>query len=122
MISRKILVNLKLACVCAFSTHALCNSFCKYVIALIHIIRKAVIWSVVKNMPGYIHHVEWCVSDLKNQVNKLISHFGFQIVGQRLRHVQPCWKIQQVLVQSGDTLFLLTEKTRQESCISCMYF
>ena len=74
-----------------------------------------------RDMPGYIHHVEWCVKDIKNQVNKLISHFGFHIVGQRIRHVQPCWKVQQVLVQSGDTLFLLTEKTREESCNSCMY-
>ena len=82
---------------------------------------KAVIWSVVKNMPGYIHHVEWCVKDLKRQVNKLISHFGFRIVSQRLRHVQPCWQIQQILVQSGDTLFLLTEKTRDESCNLCKY-
>ena len=71
-----------------------------------------VISSVVSKMPGYIHHVEWCVKDIHSQVNKLITQFGFQIVGHRIRHIPPKWQIRQIIVQSGATVFILTEKSR----------
>ena len=71
-----------------------------------------VISSVVSKMPGYIHHVEWCVKDIHGQVNKLITQFGFQIVGHRIRHIPPKWQVHQIIVQSGATVFILTEKSR----------
>jgi hypothetical protein len=66
-------------------------------------------------MPGYIHHVEWCVSDLKAQVTSLVSHYGFNIIGRRFVQVQPCWNVEQVIVQSGATVFVLTQKLRRTS-------
>ena len=72
-------------------------------------------------MPGYIHHIEWCVSDLQNQVQKLVSQYGFQPIGQRIRKVQNIldvkthWVVQQVAVQSGDTIFIITQKSRTSS-------
>ena len=71
-------------------------------------------------MPGYIHHIEWCVNDVNAQVNKLITQYGFQIIGHRLRHIQPSWKVYQIIVQSGATVFILTEKSSDVSS-SCMY-
>ena len=62
-------------------------------------------------MPGYIHHVEWCVSDLKGQVQALVSSFGFQPVAQRSRKVQD-FVVEQIIVKSGSTVFLLTQKSR----------
>ena len=61
-------------------------------------------------MPGYIHHVEWCVSDLQSQVKKLVSQYGFQPIGQRIRKMENTldlktyWTVQQVAVKSGDTI------------------
>ena len=72
-------------------------------------------------MPGYIHHIEWCVSDLQNQVQKLVSQYGFQPIGQRIRKVQNIldvkthWVVQQIAVQSGDTIFIITQKSRTSS-------
>ena len=72
-------------------------------------------------MPGYIHHIEWCVSDLQNQVQKLVSQYGFQPIGQRIRKIQNIldvkthWVVQQVAVQSGDTIFIITQKSRTSS-------
>lgn len=72
-------------------------------------------------MPGYIHHVEWCVSDLQNQVQKLVSQYGFQPIGKRIRKIQNIldvkthWVVQQVAVQSGDTIFIITQKSRTSS-------
>ena len=72
-------------------------------------------------MPGYIHHIEWCVSDLQNQVQNLVSQYGFQPIGQRIRKVQNIldvkthWVVQQVAVQSGDTIFIITQKSRTSS-------
>ena len=63
-------------------------------------------------MPGYIHHVEWCVSDLYGQVQVLVSHYGFEPVAQRLRKIQDDFVVEQIFVQSGATRFMLTQKTR----------
>jgi len=73
-------------------------------------------------MPGYIHHVEWCVSDLQSQVKKLVSQYGFQPIGQRIRKIENAldlktyWTVQQVAVKSGDTIFIITQKSRTPSC------
>ena len=75
---------------------------------------KIVSWLLV--MPGYIHHIEWCVSDLQTQVQKLVSQYGFQPIGQRIRKIQNThWVVQQVAVQSGDTIFIITQKSRTSS-------
>ena len=66
-------------------------------------------------MPGYIHHIEWCVSDLKSQVKSLVSQYGFQPIRQRVRKMHPNWIVQQVAVQSGDTIFVITQKSRTSS-------
>lgn len=65
-------------------------------------------------MPGYIHHVEWCISDLQHQLKTLVTHFGFRPIGQRTRKVKNAVKIQQVAVQSGKTIFVLTQKRAKE--------
>ena len=73
-------------------------------------------------MPGYIHHVEWCVSDLKSQVKKLVSQYGFEPISQRTRKIENAfdlktqWIVQQVAVKSGDTIFIITQKSRTPSC------
>ena len=73
-------------------------------------------------MPGYIHHIEWCVSDLRNQVQKLVSQYGFQPIGHRIRRKETnfglkkkYWIVEQVVVQSGDTIFIITQKSRTSS-------
>jgi len=78
--------------------------------------------SWLKVMPGYIHHIEWCVSDLRNQVQKLVSQYGFQPIGHRIRRIETgfglkkkCWIVEQVIVQSGDTIFIITQKSRTSS-------
>ena len=63
-------------------------------------------------MPGYIHHVEWCVSDLQTQVQVLVSHYGFEPIAKRVRKIDEKWLAEQILVQSGATVFLLTQKSR----------
>ena len=63
-------------------------------------------------MPGSIHHIEWCVSDISYQVRNLVSNFGFNPIGQRTRKINSIWKVQQILVKSGETVFLITQKSR----------
>ena len=62
-------------------------------------------------MPGYIAHVEWCVSDLYDQIQTLVSSFGFEVVAQRVRRIQDDF-IEQIIVQSGATRFMLTQKSK----------
>ena len=66
-------------------------------------------------MPGYIHHIEWCVSDLKSQVQVLVSHYGFEPIAKRVRKIRENVVVEQVIVQSGATVFLLTQKSRTDS-------
>ena len=61
-------------------------------------------------MPGYIHHIEWCVSDLQNQVQKLVSQYGFQPIGQRIRKVQ---NILDKAIQTGLPMIALFPYTNQ---------
>lgn len=63
-------------------------------------------------MPGYIHHVEWCVTDLKRQVTSLVEHYGFVPIGQRL---SKDFQVQQVAVKSGATVFILTQKLADDA-------
>ena len=63
-------------------------------------------------MPGSIHHIEWCVSDLQSQVRSLVTQYGFKPIGQRIRKLGSDWIVRQVLVKSGDTVFMLTQKSR----------
>ena len=64
------------------------------------------------DMPGSIHHIEWCVSDLQSQVRSLVTQYGFKPIGQRIRKLGSDWIVRQVLVKSGDTVFMLTQKSR----------
>lgn len=56
-------------------------------------------------MPGHIHHVEWCVSDLDTTKAKLTECYGFNVEAQRSVASVPF----QVALRSGATWFLLTQ-------------
>ena len=47
-------------------------------------------------------------------VKKMITHYGFGIVGIRKRKVMPCWKVIQIMIKSGDTIFILTQKNKED--------
>jgi len=34
-------------------------------------------------MPGYVHHIQWCVKDVKDVVERLVKQFGFSRVAHR---------------------------------------
>ncbi|XP_059078323.1 4-hydroxyphenylpyruvate dioxygenase-like protein [Tigriopus californicus] len=63
-------------------------------------------------MPGHIHHVEWCVSDLTTTKDKLTESYGFTAEAQRKVNGVPF----QVALRSGATWFLLTQfrNTKEE--------
>lgn len=52
-------------------------------------------------MPGYVHHIQWCVNSAEDVVERLINQFGFSEVASRGR--------EEVLVQSGHTRFLISQ-------------
>lgn len=64
-------------------------------------------------MPGYIHHIEWCVSDLDGLSDQLVNQYGFQeISGRKTRSEtgSDSFLIRQKVLKSGLTVFILTEK------------
>ena len=64
-------------------------------------------------MPGYIHHIEWCVSDLDGLSDQLVNQYGFQeISGRKTRSEtgSDSFLIRQKVLKSGLTVFILTDK------------
>ena len=64
-------------------------------------------------MPGYIHHIEWCVSDLDGLSDQLINQFGFREISGRKTRTDSgpdSFLVRQKVLKSGLTVFLLTEK------------
>jgi len=55
-------------------------------------------------MPGSIHHVQWCVSDLDRTCDKLTSSYGFRATFERTD------RNREVLVEQGSVRFLITER------------
>ena len=65
-------------------------------------------------MPGYIHHIEWCVSDLDGLSDQLINQFGFREISGRKTRTDSgpdSFLVRQKVLKSGLTVFLLTEKS-----------
>ena len=60
----------------------------------------------MSDMPGYIHHIEWSVSDLESISDRLINSFGFSKFAQRKCGASGA---RQVVVKSGKTVFVLTK-------------
>ncbi len=64
-------------------------------------------------MPGHIHHIEWCVSELEELSDQLISQFGFKLISGRETETSEspnCFVVRQRVLKSGYTVFILTEK------------
>ena len=51
-------------------------------------------------MPGYIHHVQWSVSDLANISSQVRLQYGLRAVARRER---------EIVLQSGSVVFLLSQ-------------
>ena len=60
-------------------------------------------------MPGYIHHIEWSLSDVNSTRDVLVRHFGFVEFARR-----SCEARKQIAVRSGETVFLLTQRDENE--------
>jgi hypothetical protein len=70
-------------------------------------------------MPGYIHHIEWCVSDLDALRGQLVDQFGFrEISGRASRTDCGRFSVRQRVLKSGLTVFILTEKKPLDSGLS----
>jgi hypothetical protein len=67
-------------------------------------------------MPGYIHHIEWCVSQLDNLSDQLVNQFGFRVIAERQVKLHDHSEVKQLVLKSGLTQFMLTEKKSKESC------
>jgi hypothetical protein len=64
-------------------------------------------------MPGYIHHIEWCVSDVDALSDQLMNQFGFrEISGRQIRTESgpDTFSVRQKVLKSGLTVFMLSEK------------
>ena len=64
-------------------------------------------------MPGYIHHIEWCVRDLEGLSDQLINQFGFRLISGRQNQIETGldkFSVRQKVLKSGYTVFILTEK------------
>ena len=56
-------------------------------------------------MPGYIHHVQWCVADLEKSIKTMMAGYQFKVVATRYG------KNQEVVLQSGDITFMISQRT-----------
>ena len=59
---------------------------------------------IVCSMPGYIHHIQWSVTDLQLAQNKLSREYGMKVVARREAEAR-----REVVLQSGSVVFLLSE-------------
>lgn len=67
-------------------------------------------------MPGYIHHIEWCVSQLDHLSDQLVNQFGFRVIAERQVKLHDLVEVKQLVLKSGLTQFMLTEKRSTDSC------
>jgi len=58
----------------------------------------------VNKMPGYIHHVQWCVTSLDETLHKLTQNYRFNLLCERNGMNK------EAVVKCGDIVFLLTER------------
>ena len=56
-------------------------------------------------MPGYIHHIQWCVADLEKSMKTMMAGYQFKVVATRYG------KNQEVVLQSGDITFMISQRT-----------
>ena len=62
-------------------------------------------------MPGYIHHIEWSVSDLSLASEQVGKCFGFTLFANRnIRDANGDLTIEQKVYKSGDTTFVLSKQ------------
>jgi len=55
-------------------------------------------------MPGYIHHIQWCVSDLQATLDKMINSFGFRQTFLRVGANT------ETVIESGSVRFLISQR------------
>ena len=55
-------------------------------------------------MPGYIHHIQWCVSDLRSTREKMIKSFGFRQTFVRVGLNT------ETVIENGSVRFLISER------------
>jgi len=60
-------------------------------------------------MPGYIHHIQWCVHDFEKTVHKLTKEFGFTESCRRDGNNR------EVLVENGTVRFLISQRVTDTS-------
>ena len=68
-------------------------------------------------MPGYLHHIEWCVDDAGKVGGVLKDHFGFSLAFHRTFYdtVNPeRILVRQDVFRSGEIVFLITENRCEE--------
>jgi len=70
----------------------------------------AVNTTVVKivRMPGYIHHIQWCVADLSEAMHKMVNTFGFVQTHHRQGDND------EVVIESGTVRFLLSQPVKEK--------
>ena len=73
-------------------------------------------------MESFIHHIEWCVKDVNESTNNLITQYGFELIAERhlfanrsINDGNDKISIQQKVVQSGSSVFLLTQNDSDDS-------
>ena len=73
-------------------------------------------------MESFIRHIEWCVKDINESTNNLITQYGFELIAERhlfanrsLNDGNDKMSIQQKVVQSGSSVFLLTRNNSDDS-------
>ena len=56
-------------------------------------------------MPGYIHHIQWCVASLEDTLETMIEGYKFKLLAAREGENK------EAVLQSGDIRFLVSERT-----------
>ena len=56
-------------------------------------------------MPGYIHHIQWCVADLEKSVKTMMEGYQFRVVATRYGQNQ------EVFLRCGDITFMISQRT-----------
>jgi len=59
-------------------------------------------------MPGYIHHIQWCVTDIEVAKKSLMEGYQFQLIASREGQNR------EAVLTSGEITFLLSERTASQ--------
>ena len=59
----------------------------------------------ISRMPGYIHHIQWCVADLEKSMKTMMEGFQVKVVASRYGQNQ------EVVLQSIDITFMISQRT-----------